>query len=67
MPLPRKPLQLQNPPTQKQVPARISPMPQPRFPPKTPLRPPPPKTPMRKLHQTLLIMSKLTKRQAKYG
>ena len=48
------------------VPARMPPMPQPRLPSRTPPNQPP-KILMRKPHQTLLIMSKLTNRQAKYG
>ena len=64
--LPRKLPQHQNLQPQKQVPARIPQMPQPRFPPRTPPSQPS-KTPMRKPHQTLQIMSKLTNRQEKYG
>ena len=69
-PLLRKLHQIQTPSTQNQVQVRKPPRPQLRFPPKTPPRPPPrppPRTPTRKLHQFLLSMLKLTKRQAKFG
>ena len=57
--LPKKPLQHHNPPTHNQVPARIPPMPQQRFPPRTP-----PKTWRRKPHPILLSTLKVTSNTA---